>query len=432
MPSSSTPVRSYDVLVVGGGPAGIVAATQSAAAGAHTLLLERGATLGGTTVAGGVNFPGLFHAWGRQIIRGYGWRLVERTVTECDGFMPDFSVVPERHSRHQVRVDRAVYALLCDEMVCASGAELLFHALVADLTPRPDGWDVRICGKSGLETLRVGCVLDCTGDANVVAMAGGELRRITTNQQPGTYYCTATGYDMDSLDIPAINAALADALAAGEVQPLDIGWGRRAADISGWLRQHGENVNHIADIDAHDSWGRTRIELAGRASILRVYRFLRRQRGLEKLRLIYLAPECGVRETATIVGDATVTETDWTSGRLWPDALSYSFYPIDLHVADDRGLDKRQLSEGTIPSIPRGALLPRGLRRIAVAGRCCSSDRLANSALRVQGSAMGMGQAAGAMAALAVQQGCDLRELDLDAIRHLLRAHDAIVPPDLG
>lgn len=417
-----------DVLVIGGGPAGLVAATQSAAAGADTLLLERGSMLGGTTTAGGINFPGLFHAWGRQIIRGYGWQLVARCAAECGQTLPDFSQIPPRHWHHQVRVDRAVYTMLCDELVTGAGARVLFHAMPAGLEANDDGWQVTICGKAGLRDLQASCVIDCTGDANAVSLAGGELRLPGPDLQPGTQVCRASGYDVDSLDLKAINAAFADAMARGEVDPHDVGWNTTSPNVGSWLRARGENANHIPGINARDSWGRSRMELAGRRSILRLYRFLRQQPGLENLQLDYLAPQCGVRETATIVGDTTVTAEDYGSGRLWADALSYAFYPIDLHLADGAGLDKRELTEGVVPTVPRGALLPRGLRRLAVAGRCISSDRAANSALRVQAASMGMGQAAGAMAALAVRTNSDLRDLDLASVRALLREHDAIVP----
>jgi hypothetical protein len=342
--------------------------------------------------------------------------------------MPDFSAAPEHHWQHQVRVDRPLYTMLCDEMVAAAGGQVLFHAMPARLEPRCDGWAVTLCGKAGLVDIDAGCVVDCTGDANLVGLAGGELRRAGSASQPGTYSCRAAGYDVGSLDMAAINRAFAEAVTCGELSPYDIGWSSRADDVGSWLRQGGQNANHIPGIDAGDSLGRSRMELAGRRSILRLVRFLRRQTGLENLRLDYLAAECGVRETARIVGDVTITVEDYVSGRLWEDALCYAFYPVDLHTADNRGLDKRTLAPGIVPTVPRGALLPRGLSRIAAAGRCVSSDRFANSALRVQAASMAMGQAAGAMAALSVKHRCDCRDLGLEDIRRLLRRHGAVVP----
>lgn len=83
--------RRIDVLVVGGGTAGPVAALQAARAGAETMLLEMGSQTGGTMTIGGVAFPGLFHAWGRQVVAGIGWEMVKKAVELGDGVMPDFS-----------------------------------------------------------------------------------------------------------------------------------------------------------------------------------------------------------------------------------------------------------------------------------------------------------------------------------------------------
>ena len=421
-------MMQYDVLVAGGGPAGMSAAMQSAAAGAKTLLVERGSMLGGTTNAAGVNFPGIFHAWGRQIINGYGWKLVADCVVQSGGSLPDFSTPPDKHWKHQIRVDRALYTLLCDEHVTRTGAEVLFHAMPAKVEARPDGWNVTICDKVGLQEMQARCLVDCTGDANLVALAGGALLDDGPDKQPGTYVCKASGYDLADLDMDKIDEAFRAALARGEVTAHDAGWNVNAPTASRWLRQYGEAANHIPGINGCDSRGRTQMELAGRQSILRMYRFLRQQPGLENLRIEYLALQCGVRETVRIEGDILITADDYTSGRVWPDALCHSFYPIDLHTADGSGLKKIQLQPEIVPTVPRGALLPKNLKRIAVGGRCVSSDRDANSALRVQGSAMAMGQAAGAMAALSAQQGIDMRELALEDIRSLLETHDAIVP----
>jgi 2-polyprenyl-6-methoxyphenol hydroxylase-like FAD-dependent oxidoreductase len=109
--------KEADVLVVGGGTAGVIAALQAARAGCRTILVENGSMLGGTMTVGGVAFPGLFHAWGRQIIAGIGWELVTETVKLDDGRLPDFSIPTGRsHPRHQVRINPNIYALLAEEL----------------------------------------------------------------------------------------------------------------------------------------------------------------------------------------------------------------------------------------------------------------------------------------------------------------------------
>ena len=115
------------VLVVGGGTAGTIAAIQSGRAGARTLLLERNGQLGGTTTTGGVAFPGLFDAWGRQVIAGIGWELVRDSVELDQGPMPDFSKVPKRHWQNQVYVNQFLYAILAEEKCAKAGVEIAYH-----------------------------------------------------------------------------------------------------------------------------------------------------------------------------------------------------------------------------------------------------------------------------------------------------------------
>jgi hypothetical protein len=136
--------------------------------------------------------------------------------------------------------------------------------------------------------------------------------------------------------------------------------------------------------------------------------------------------ETASRETFRIVGEKTVTVNDYTSGRIYDDALSYSFYPIDLH--DENGVKPKPLPHGKVPTIPRGALIPQGSKNIMVAGRCFSSDRLANSAARVQASCMGMGQAAAITAVLAARENTTPSSVPLKDIRRNLKAHNAVVP----
>ncbi len=421
--------KKYDVIVIGGGTAGVVAATQAGRSGARTLLVEKSAMLGGTTTAGGVNFPGLFHAWGRQIIAGIGWEIVRRCVEECGETLPDFSNYQQAHHRLQIRVNPHVYSALCDEAVVGAGVDVLFHTMVADLhSAETAGWLVSLCTKRGIVQAQGSVVVDASGDANATALAGFALR-IPEERQPATLNYRVGGYDPAALDIDRLNSAFDAEVRAGRLSCTDASWTTTGPDLRRWLHSRGVQSNHIHHIDAGDSTGKSQLELQSRKSMLSLYRFLRRQPGLEGLTIEYVAPECGVRETVTICGQATVTVHDYQSGRLWDDAICYSFYPIDLHVSSGSGLDMEMLSEGVVPTIPRAALIPQGSQHFLVAGRCISSDRLANSALRVQATSMATGQGAGALAALAARQGCTPGDVPLAELRELLGAHGAIVPP---
>lgn len=405
----------------------MVAAVQAARAGARTLLVEKSGILGGTTTLAGVNFPGLFHAWGRQVIAGIGWEWVTEAAREAGDELPDFEQWRgRRHWQSQVRVNVPVYAAVADRLATEAGVTVRFHTLPARIAAMRDGWRVALCGKEGLGTVRARVAVDCSGDANVVALAGFPVAR-NARLQPGTLVMRTSGYDVEGLDWPRLESAFEDAVGRGEMLRSDFQAAR--APVEGFLRGRGGNSMHVPGIDASTSAGKSDAELRARAAMLRIVRFLRAQPGLGAFRIESCAPECGIRETVTIDGEVRISGRDYAEGRRWRDAICHSFYPIDIHETSGRGgIDTRYLREGVVPTIPLRALLPRGSRRLIVAGRCASGDQEANSAFRVQASAMAMGQAAGAAATLAATTGRELREVPLREIRALLRDHGAVVP----
>ncbi len=412
--------QKYDVVVMGGGTAGVIAAIQAGRAGAKTLLVEKNGILGGTMTVGGVSFPAHFFAWERQVIAGIGWELLSKTYTEAGIPLP----TPEEGSRH-LRINPALFAAVADEAVLAAGVELLFHAMPADVCWRDDAWNVQICTKEGLQNCRTATLVDATGDASVVGLAGYDRIHPET-VQPATLSFHLSGYDPDTLDYEALHRAADKAVADGELVTTDLGW--RDDGPERMLRKRGVNANHLRAPQAETSEGRSAAEIEGRRALLRLVRFLRKQPGLQDLVIDWVCPEVGIRETVTIKGKKTVTVDDYEGGVLFDDALCYAFYPVDEHLNDGRGISARALKQDILPTIPRGALLPEGSRFLLVAGRCLSSDREANSGLRVECPCMAMGQAAGAMAALAAQTQTDPEDLPLETIRALLREHGAIVP----
>jgi hypothetical protein len=242
--------------------------------------------------------------------------------------------------------------------------------------------------------------------------------------QPGTMMFAIGDYDVTKLDADLIEQQYRDALRDQKILPGDVA--NPKARFIEFLRGRGSNAQHVLGADGATSAGKTQANIAGRQSVLRILRFVRSLPGCEKARLLRLQAETGIRETYRIAGEATITEADFVSGRVFDDAVCYSFYPIDLH--DEHGVVPQPLREGIVPTVPLGALIPKGSRNLLVAGRPVSSDRPANSALRVQASCMAMGQAAGAVAAIAAQAGITPSQVPLEELRAVLKQHGAIVP----
>lgn len=372
--------NEVDVLVVGGGTTGNIAAIQAGRAGGKTLIVERGAQLGGTTTTGGVSFPGLFDAWGKQVIAGIGWELVKECVEIDGGTLPNFSKVPKRHWMNQVYVNQFLYAILAEEKCEQAGVQIAFHEFPQTISKTADGWQVDCVGFGTRRRVLCKQIIDCTGGAEVVGMLGFPRMR-EEETQPGSML-----FHMGEANNPG---------------------------------HHQLHRLYVHGADSTNSRTVTKANMTGRRSVLNKLR-------KDKKRLMHLQPETGFRESYRIVGETMITVNDYTSGRLFDDAISNAFYPVDLHTKS--GVKPKPLKPGTVPTIPLRALIPKESRNILVAGRCLSSDRLANSGLRVQASCMGMGQAAGVAATLAAKTGKTPLEVPMAEIHKLLREHGAIIP----
>jgi glycine/D-amino acid oxidase-like deaminating enzyme len=410
-----------DIVVVGGGTAGVIAAIQAGRTGRKVILIENGSQLGGTTTTGGVAFPGIFFAWGKQVIGGIGWELVQEAVALNDDTLPDFSIPHGRHHpRHQVRLNGQLYAMLIEEKCREAGVQLRFYETPTQALFQDNTWMVETIGKGTNTEITCKQLIDCTGNGYAAHLAGYKLLR-EAETQPGTLMFQLGGYDFKSLDLKMIQTKYQQAIASGQLVKTDF-----RNNIVGLLKSEGDNIQHILAADSTTSETHSLANIQGRTALLNTLRFLRTLPGLEKTKIVDMQNETGVRETYRIDGLYKITHEDYVTGKLFDDAVSYSYYPIDVH--DENGVVPDHLKEGVVPSVPLRALIPKNSKNFLVAGRCLSSDRLANSALRVQASCMGMGQAAGAAAALA----CKLDKTPLDVpfkdLRQLIIEHGGIVP----
>lgn len=428
--------KSFDTVVFGAGVSGICAALQSARLGKSTLLVEKNGIPGGTITTAGVNLPAIFSLKERQIIAGIGWELLMKARAEQGVPKPDLANSDyRRHWECYVEVDSLLFAAVSEEELLKAGVTIVYHTMPSELKFCGDHWLINLSSKDNFHECIAACVIDCTGDADVVKLAGFECDA-PEECQPGTLSVEVSGVDIESIDYVSLGKAFYEAAEKGEVLASDFSFAS-SKNIPAlkscehlfrhFFSRHGMNANHIVFGNPDLTGSRSKVEIAGRAAMLRAWRFLRRQPGMEKLRFNLVSCECGIRESRRIVGEYCVSESDYFYGKNHPDAVCYSYYPIDLHD-DNAGLIIKPLPDGVIPQIPRGALVPRNSRRLLAAGRIISSDRMANSALRIQAACMATGQAAGVLSALCGEYNGNIMEIDIHKVHSLLREHKAIVP----
>ena len=404
-----------DVVVVGGGTAGVFAAIAAARCGAKTVLIEKNSTLGGTMTVANVNFPGLFYAWGKQIIDGPCWEAIQRTAALGGAVIPPIQFQPKNHFDEQITLTRFAYTAVLWEMLHEAGVTVITSAMVSCAAETERGVCLLVTAKEGLLQLDAKVAVDATGDANLTQILGYPVEKSPT-QQPATLQNHISGYDPAAVDPDALKKAFSEEDFAPYIT---------ADKLLHWLHRGRINV-HVPCKDADTSAGKTKVEQDAYALLLKILRFYRRLPGLENLTVDFVAEETGIRESNRIVGEEMVLAEDYITGKAYPDAVCYAFYPIDLHVMD--GIRQKFFDENKVGQIPYGALIPQNARHLLVAGRCIASDTDANSAIRVQAPCMATGQAAGCAAAICAMESLPVKGLPFSLLRKKLETIGAIVP----
>ena len=411
-----------DVLVVGGGTAGAIAAIQAARAGVKTTVVEQQSRLGGTATVGGVSSAQYFFAGPRQVIGGIGWEIITRAM-EMDGReLPDFGDLRNRPGRNVV-VNPHCHSIVLEQAAIDAGVTLRYHELAVDASGKAGNWTVRCIGKGTDRIIRCREIVDCTGDADIVGML--ELPRESSDvRQPGTLIYRLGGYEPSDIDADQAQRSYEQALDDGTLKRGDF-W-LTNQPFRRFLLSRGGNAMHVFGANSTTSESQTAADLAGRASVARMLRFVRSLPGGQNATIQEMCEFTAVRETFRIIGERTITCDDYMSGRVFDDAVGYTFYFIDVHT--ESGAEGEFLAPGVVPTLPLGAMIPKGSTGILAAGRTISSDRKAHSALRVEASCMAMGQACGAAASLATKRGIASRDVSLADVRDLLAEHNAILP----
>ena len=404
-----------DVVVIGGGTAGVFAAISAARSGIKTILIEKNSMLGGTMTAAGVNYPGLFFAWGKQIIGGPCWESIERTVALGGAVLPKISFRPERHWHEQIKLNPFVYTTVLFQMCAEAGVHIISNAMLSYAEEKQEGVSVIVTTKDGMVAIDASVAIDATGDATLCQFVGFDMLKSST-QQPATLQNHISGYALEEEIFERVKE---------NFDKLKLPSHITSSNLIGYLKQNRINM-HIPCVDADTAEGRTQLEKNALNATMQVVSFLKSVEGLENLTVDTMALETGVRETKRIVGKHIVTAEEYISGYSYPDSVCYAFYPIDLHV--EKGIEQHFHAENVVSKVPYRALIPKNSHRILCAGRCVSSDTYANSALRVEAICMAMGQAVGCAASVMLKEGADAADITYQGLCLALCSIGAIIP----
>lgn len=423
-----------DVLVVGGGAAGVAAGVAAARAGAQTLLVERYGSLGGTLTSVSLgSLCGYFSVRNGEVlpvVGGIAEEVVQR-LRHLDGVAPPLKWLRTA----SLPYDLFTMRLALDDLLDTENLQVLMHTFASEVETQASGQvdKVRLVHKGGETWVRPRQVVDCSGDADIVAAANLSFDLTLDELQSATTMFRFGGVDTDvarHVSREQLHEHLKTALDAGLQLPR----------TAGGMYNVQPGVVHVnitkipGPFDPLSPVDLTRAEVLGRRQVVEYLRAFREfVPGFERAFVLDTGHTLGIRESRRVRGIDVVTETHVKSAGRSADVIACSAWPVEDHVPGGE-VEWSWLDPGAFYQIPFGCMVPTGSQNILVAGRCVSATHRAQASLRVAAQCFAMGEAAGTAAAQLCDAGAEtsVTDVDLPALQQSLLGAGAFLGPPFG
>ncbi len=451
---------NYDVIVVGGGPAGIMAGLASLKTGASTLIIERNGFLGGAATNSVLGPISPFHFGDEQVINGIPQDFMEELIKVHGSTGHLKALDPYGSGAYLGFYDREKYKYVAEAMIVKAGGDIFYHAFISDIEKKGNKvTGVTAITKSGSRTFGAKIVIDASGDGDAAVMAGAgyvygnpetgraqpgssmfEMVNVDTDRVYDYIYENPDDFEWKSDLIPireysnrlkqhyfvaqGFKKLVKQAVAAG-----DLCFGRDSVIVLNGIH-YGSihfNATRVSGYNFADPIEKSSSEMDGRRQIESVSEFMIKYvPGFENAYVSVTSNEVGVRETRHIKGLYTLTAADVGEGRKFDDVVSRGYFPIDIHNPNGAtGYTKGSNGGCWVDlkdtyDIPIRCLIPEKPDGMVLSGRCISGTSEAHGSYRTQGGIMGIGQASGVIAGLCAQKGIEPREIDVKEVQDKL------------
>ena len=418
--------KKYDMIVVGGGFAGVAAAIEAAGKGLQVLLVEKYNCLGGAAmnclVMPFMPYWTIDPNTGKQtVLTG---NIFAQIITELEKLG---GTLQSKDSTFDEELLKLVLNRLCIEC----GVELLFNTTVVGVQVENGALvSIKAWGKSRMLELTADYFVDATGDAELSVLAGCDYhvgRKEDGLCQPMTLCFRVAGIDMAKFreNRKYITPRYREFQEKGLIK-------NPREDVLLFKTMHDGilhfNTTRIVKLDPTDPVAVTKAEIEAREQVFELHNFLKNNiPGFEESYVLSTAMQIGIRESRMIKGEYTLTQEDLKSLARFEDAIAVANYDIDIHNPEGSGTSHYYFGKGEWYEIPYRCLLPVGTTNLLVAGRCISSTHEAQASYRIMPFCSELGQAAGAAVSVAKKSGKALRDIDIKQLQQILRSEAFVI-----